>query len=89
MSYNPNALGRLSPTPYVRLTESFENQAYSPNWSLVAPKLYAVVLPARHAYSHSASVGKRYVRPDICSRGTPDNVSFACASGLCYVPFFT
>jgi len=28
-----------------------------------------VVVPARQAYSHSASVGTRYVRPAFCSSG--------------------
>ena len=31
---------------------------------MLSPKLYALVVPARQAYSHPASVGSRYTWPD-------------------------
>src|SRR4029450_3296167 len=60
MSYRPQAFGCSFPTRCVVLSALPPNQAYLPNWLLSSPKLYAVVEPARAAYSHSASVGRRY-----------------------------
>ena len=39
----------------------------------VSPNENAVWLPARQAYSHSASVGRRYTRPARRSSGSADN----------------
>ena len=38
-----------------------------------SPQYHGVVVPARQAYSHSASVGSRYVRPAATSSGRADN----------------
>src|ERR1035437_7336942 len=65
MSYNPNPLGRFCPTSYVLSPLLFECQATSS----IGP-YRASVLPARAAYSHSASVGRR----------PPAHAQYACAS---------
>src|SRR5262249_41477245 len=63
MSYRPQAFRCSCPTGCVVLPALSANQAYLLNWPLSSPKLYAVVEPARAAYSHSASVGRRYFVP--------------------------
>gem|GEM_PF-4608745 len=57
MSYKPQALGCFWATGWVVLPLLLLNQAYVPSRLLSEPKHHAVLLPARYAYSHSASVG--------------------------------
>src|SRR5262245_4717582 len=59
MSYRPQALGFFLPTGGSSPFELALNQAKSFSSSALSPKPYTVVVPARQAYSHSASVGKR------------------------------
>src|SRR5262245_61110237 len=59
MSYRPNALGFFLPTGGSLPLAFPWYQAYSPRSATLSPKLYAVVVLARHAYSHSASLGRR------------------------------
>src|SRR2546430_4617645 len=59
MSYRPQALGRLPPTSWIRPSELPRCQAISSSRPYRGP-----VVPARHAYSHSASVGSRYPSTD-------------------------
>jgi hypothetical protein len=59
MSYKPPAVGRFRPTSWVRPPEFAENQA---NSLRLRPGSGAAELP-RAAYSHSASVGRRYRCP--------------------------
>ena len=69
-------LAFFSPTGCVCPASCRSYHAYSPKPAFFVPEEYhVVVLPARHAYSHSASVGKRYVRPAACSSGNADNLS--------------
>src|SRR5687768_362422 len=59
MSYRPHGLGRFRPTGCVLESLFSEVQAY---WSAsvsASPKLKWFVVPARQAYSHSASEGSR------------------------------
>src|SRR5687767_813800 len=70
MSYSPKALGRKLPTGVVRTDPKGLRfgSAKLANFSRLAassPEEKRVVVPARHAYSHSASVGKRYVLPSF------------------------
>ena len=58
MSYRPHSLARFLPTGCVWPSLLSRNHAYCGSRSL--PQLYRVLVPARHAYSHSASVGRRY-----------------------------
>src|SRR5579871_5058555 len=81
MSYRPKALGRYDPTAAVR----FRNGPFAaaPNGDAplkfacveesVLPKWNTVVVPARQAYSHSASVGRRYTRPAFLSAGKSES----------------
>src|SRR5262245_45015864 len=55
MSWNPHGLGAFSPTGCGLSSELPRCQAMESSSPYVAPEV-----PARHAYSHSASVGKRY-----------------------------
>ena len=81
MSYKTHALAGYVPTgdvfsrfgPFVSVPYGLvpSQLACLPfNW---LPKLNGVIVPARHAYSHSASVGKRYLRPAFFSSGISDN----------------
>src|SRR4029079_6048839 len=63
MSNSPHAFGFFVATGCGRSPEFSRVHAYSPSARASLPKLYAVVVPARAAYSHSASVGRRYVLP--------------------------
>src|ERR1017187_8513858 len=81
MSYRPQSLGFFWPTGCGDPPELFWYQAISPKSPYLAPSV-----PARHAYSHSASVGSRNPLPgtsvfnfvmnswqsfqDTCSTGT-------------------
>ena len=56
MSYSPHALGRFFAAPCVLLSEFLQYQPMAFRFPAWRP-----VLPARHAYSHSASVGSRYL----------------------------
>ena len=47
-----------------RLDELATYQPYLPKRSAASPIDQPVTLPARQAYSHSASLGSRYTRPD-------------------------
>src|SRR6185503_8416754 len=62
MSYKPNAFGALLPTRCVLDSEFSSYHAKSLSVSGALP-----VAPARHAYSHSASLGKRYVNESLRS----------------------
>jgi len=57
MSCNPHALGGHKPTYCVFCPLNFAK-----SWRSSTPKQYGVLVPARQAYSHSASVGKRTCR---------------------------
>src|SRR5882672_9358631 len=58
-----------------------EHQPYWSAWPSSFPKLNFVVVPARQAYSHSASVGRPARRPFICSRAVAFSFSMKrCAS---------
>ena len=60
MSCKPSAFAALPPTACVWLPEFDEYQAIVPTVApSLLPLLNAVVVPARHAYSHSASLGNR------------------------------
>src|SRR5215470_1185200 len=59
MSYSSQALGFFLPTGGSSPLELALYQAYSLRSSTLSPKEYAAVEPARQAYSHSASVGRR------------------------------
>jgi len=63
MSYSPKAFGFLSPTGCVLPPEFLSYHAYSPSSFSSSPKQNLLVLPARHAYSHSASVGNTNLPP--------------------------
>ena len=63
MSYKPQALGFFMPTGWIADSALPWYQAYSPNLETSSPEHHWVVLPARHAYSHWASVGRRNVPP--------------------------
>src|SRR5262244_382719 len=84
MSYKPKALGLnvptlvaclryspLCPSPYVYLASKF---ASSP--VIVSPVENAVIVPARAAYSHSASVSNRYFSPVRLN----SQIKYCCAS---------
>lgn len=60
MSHRPQGLNVLVPTGCVVSPELPSYQTYSPSASSLLPTLQRVVVPARHAYSHPASVGRRY-----------------------------
>src|SRR5262245_13109567 len=59
MSYRPHGFAFLTPTGGSLPLALPVNQAYSPSCLASSPKEYAVVVAARQAYSHSASVGRR------------------------------
>ena len=59
-SKSPSGLGRSEPTgQHISLGLLAKAQAYWGIASSSPPKKRLVVVPARQAYSHSASVGKR------------------------------
>src|SRR5476651_452296 len=68
MSYNPKAFGGKLPTgevfcrftPCLPLPYTPSPLKFALSVEIVSPKKKGVVVPARQAYSHSASVGKRY-----------------------------
>src|SRR5439155_25183106 len=59
-SNKPKSFGRKLPTGWERLAAFVVIQAYLVSRSSASPMHQRVTLPARQAYSHSASVGKRY-----------------------------
>src|SRR5438128_10341511 len=59
MSYRSHGLGFLAPTGGSLPLALPVNQAKCVNGAASSPKENAVVVPARQAYSHSASDGKR------------------------------
>ena len=65
MSNRPHGLGFFKPTAWVYCSPAVlpANHAYSPNCFSSSPKGNVIFVPARHAYSHWASVGRRYVSP--------------------------
>src|SRR5262245_36757148 len=63
MSYSPKPLGFLSPTGCAWLPEFLSYHAYSPSTDSSPSKEYRPVVPARAAYSHSASESSRYCWP--------------------------
>src|SRR4051794_5627220 len=65
MSCRPHALASNCPTELVLPPEFSSYQPYSRNCWGSSPKQYVVVVPARAAYSHSASVGNRYDFPSF------------------------
>ena len=58
MSYKPHALAVFWPTRWVVELELDEYHPAAANADSLSPVLYVVVVPARQAYSHCASVGK-------------------------------
>ena len=67
MSYRPQALGasghRMGPAASIPAVPTQASRFGSIGLhisAVIGPFANAVVLPARHAYSHSASVGRRY-----------------------------
>src|SRR5215831_10362412 len=62
ISKRPHALGLACPTGCDLSPEFDPNQANSPEAASSSPKKNFVAVPARHAYSHSASVGSRTFR---------------------------
>jgi hypothetical protein len=59
MSYNPHAFAEKLPTGVVSPPLQQQVSKFACLIVILAPVLYAVVVPALQAYSHSASVGKR------------------------------
>jgi hypothetical protein len=59
ISNSPQSFGRSDPTGRERLLEFTKYQAYFGSRSSPSPMDQPVTLPARQAYSHSASVGNR------------------------------
>src|SRR5437763_1054513 len=59
MSNRPQGLGSFLPTGGSLPGAFALYQQYLPKSSTLSPKEYAVVVPARQAYSHSASEGRR------------------------------
>src|SRR5262249_29694831 len=82
MSCSPNAFGGSSPTACSRPPEFSANQPTFARSASVFPLKYAVVVPARHAYSHCASVGSCTVRP-TCADILLQNASASCHETLC------
>ena len=85
MSYRPQALALFLPTGCVFLPLFLLYQAYGPKPLSASPKLNRVFLPARHAYSHSASVGRRTALPVFLDRALQNSTaSFhdTCSTGL-------
>ena len=66
MSYRPNPFGPNEPTGVV-VGPLLSPQSYLLQLArftpISSPQLYFVVVPARAAYSHSASVARRYAPP--------------------------
>ena len=65
MSYNPNALAAKDATgagclPSHALPHPAQLARFLP---MLSPQLYMLLAPARAAYSHSDSVGRRYCFP--------------------------
>src|SRR5262249_62071558 len=65
LSCTPPAFGGSSPPSCSRRPELSAYQPTRARSSIVLPLWYVVVVPARHAYSHSASVGRSTARPAI------------------------
>src|SRR4051812_33515839 len=63
MSKSPHAFGFFLPTFWYLKSLFFPHQQYSLIFEASSPQKYAVVVPARAAYSHSASVGRRKKSP--------------------------
>ena len=57
MSYSPKSFGSSSATAWSRPSELPRYHPTRARSSSVSPEWYRVVVPARHAYSHCASVG--------------------------------
>ena len=78
MSCNPQSLAANEPTGAVRsasqrLPQPLQFARLRP---MSGPQLYVVVVPARAAYSHSASLGRRYRSPVA----SDSHVTYAAAS---------
>src|SRR5262245_43609504 len=67
MSYRPHGLARFSPTGGSKPFEFSLYQQYSPSLASSSPWDHAVVVPARQAYSHSASLAKRMTSLSVSS----------------------
>lgn len=78
MSYSPHAFGAFVATGCVRPSAFSLYHANCPNAPSSSPKQYAPSDPARHACSHSASVGSRYRRP-VLSESHRQNSCAPCA----------
>jgi hypothetical protein len=76
----PLALGAFWPTAWNRSSELDRNH---PTSSESSPPLYSVVVPARAAYSHSASVGSRYPSAER-SQSTPSGARRELGSPISY-----
>src|SRR6185295_18410571 len=68
MSCRPHAFAAFCATVCGAFTALAALQPYVSNFVSSLPKLYFDVDPARHAYSHSFSVGSAPLRPFSCSR---------------------
>ncbi len=78
MSYSPHVFGALVETGCVRPCAFALYHAKRPSFPSSSPKQYAPSDPARHACSHSASVGSRYLRP-VFSDSHRQNSRAPCA----------
>src|SRR5574340_1058892 len=85
MSYNPRPLGCFCPEAWAPPPALALYQAYFPSSaSLLVPEYFSFFPPLRAAYSHSASVGRRYFFP-VLAFNLPMNawISFqpTCSTG--------
>ena len=70
MSYRPHAFGILPPPVCVWPIPLRWYQAMACKAASLFPEYHTDVVPARQAYSHSASVGSRYSARAACSGGS-------------------
>ena len=63
MSYSTQGFGLNSPTGCVLPSAFAPNHAYSCSDASLSPQCMNVVVPARQAYSHCASLGRSYLIP--------------------------
>src|SRR5262245_32264054 len=76
MSNSPNAFGLYEPTLLVRPSAPLSpprTPKFAWEMARVVPEEKGVEVPARQAYSHSASVGKRYFLLFSCSSSRSDS----------------
>src|ERR1700675_2366175 len=67
VSYSPKPLGRNEPVATICLLVGLPQVSHCARPEPTSlPHQNGVLVPARAAYSHSASVGRRYFCPDFC-----------------------